>query len=65
MSGECHQEGKERGKCFEIKCVKDVIIAKESQGKDSSFERSLLKSWSKYPGWEPAKDALESCNNNC
>lgn len=56
MGGEiCHQKGRERGPWFEIKCTKEVIRNKEARGEDASFERALLKSWSKYPGWEDAK----------
>lgn len=58
MSGSCHAKDKERGAWFEIQCVKETIIAKEKDGKDASFERNLLKSWSKYPGYENATDAL-------
>jgi hypothetical protein len=52
--GICHQKGKERGTWFEIQCVKNDIISKESRGEDASFERSALKSWSKYPDWKDA-----------
>jgi len=40
---------------YQIKAVKDVIRMKEARGADASFERNLLKEWSKYPGWENAK----------
>jgi len=51
-NGTCHQKNKERGTWFQIKCVQDDIVAKEAKGKDATFERELLKSWAKYPGWE-------------
>jgi len=55
MGGEiCYQKGRERGPWFEIKCVREIIISKEAKGKDVSFERELLKSWSRYEGWEDA-----------
>ena len=64
MGGEiCKQAGKERGPWFEIKCVKDNIISKESKGQDAKFGRALLKSWRKYEGWELAKQALNECDN--
>lgn len=52
--GVCYKKGKEQGSWFEIKCVKDTILLKEANGEDASYERSLLKSWSKYPGWKNA-----------
>lgn len=45
---------------FQIQCVKNDIIAKEADGEDASFERGLLKSWSKYPGWESAGKVLRT-----
>jgi len=55
MGGEiCKKEGSQRGPHFEIKCVKEVIVNKEARGEDASFERNLLKEWSKYKGWEGA-----------
>ena len=61
MGGEvCYQKGKERGPWFEIKCVADTIRAKEAKGQDASFERVLLKSWSRYEGYEGAKEALSA-----
>ena len=53
--GVCYQKGKGRGPWFEIKCVRDVVINKASRSEDTSFERDLLKSWAKYPGWENAE----------
>ena len=52
--GICYQKGRERGPWYEIKCTKAVIVNKEGRGEDASFERELLKAWSKYPGWEDA-----------
>lgn len=49
---------KKSGAGYQIKCVKDVIIAKEAKGEDADFERKLLEAWSKYPGYESAKHAL-------
>ena len=50
MGGEvCYQSTRERGPWFEIKCVKEI------KGEDATFERNLLRSWSKYPGWESAE----------
>ena len=61
MGGEvCYQKGKERGPWYEIASIRDVIISKELKEQNVSFERSLLKSWSKYKGYEGAKEALES-----
>lgn len=61
MGGEvCYQAGKERGPWYEIKCIKENINSKESRNEDASFERGLLESWGKYPGWETAKDALRT-----
>ena len=54
----CHRKNKERGPWYEIQCVKNDIISKESRGEDASFERDLLQSWAKYPGWKSARDAL-------
>ena len=59
MGGEvCHQKGKERGPWFEIKSIKEVIVNKEAKGEDASFERGLLKSYSKYPSWQDAEKGL-------
>jgi len=59
MGGEvCCQKGRERGPWYEIKCVQDIIRDKEANGEDASFERELLKSWKKYPGYEKATENL-------
>ena len=59
MGGEvCHQKGKERGPWYKIQCVREDILTKEAKGEDASFQRSLLRAWSKYPGFEGAKDAI-------
>lgn len=54
----CKRKGFERGPWYEIKCVKDCIISKEAKGQDASFERELLEAWSKYEGYEEAKETL-------
>ena len=59
----CYQKGKEQGAWFEIQCVKDSILSKETKGQDASFERRLLKSWGKYPGYQSVKAALASCGS--
>ena len=62
MGGEiCHQKGRERGPWFEIESIQEVIVNKEARGEDASFERELLKSWSKYPGWESGKPQESHC----
>lgn len=61
MGGEiCYQRGRERGPWFEIKTVKEIIIWKEANNKDASFERKLLKSWANYKGYETAGEALRT-----
>ena len=49
-----HKKGEEKGNFYQIKCIKDVVRNKEARGEDASFERNLLKHWSKYKGWESA-----------
>jgi len=51
---DCRKKYFETGNWFQIKCVREDIISKEAKGIDASFERGLLKSWAKYPGWEDA-----------
>ena len=64
MGGEvCYRKSYERGPWYDILAVADVIKAKEARGADASFERGLLKSWSKYEGYEEAKEALAGCGN--
>lgn len=46
--GVCHRKGQERGLWFEIKCIEETIALREKLGKDTSFEKSLLKSYKKY-----------------
>lgn len=58
--GYCYRKGYERGPWSEIKCVSDLIKKKEAKGQDASFERSLLKSWAAYEGYEKAKEALSA-----
>jgi len=61
MGGEiCLRKGRERGPWYEIQCVKNDIISKESRGEDASYERGLLNSWAKYPGYKTAGDALRT-----
>ena len=38
---------KEQGIWFEVKCLQDLIKSKDSKGKDTSFEKGLLKAWKK------------------
>ena len=41
---------------YEIRVVEQVIEAKEKQGKETSFERDLIKEWSRYlPGGDKNK----------
>jgi len=61
MGGICYQKNNERGPWFEIKCTKEVIINKEARGENANFERELLESWAKYPGYEEAGNALREC----
>jgi hypothetical protein len=61
MSTRTH--GSSEGNGFQIKSVVDTIKLKEAVGKDTSFERSLLKAWSKRPGYSSAKAALEGCDS--
>lgn len=51
-------EGSSRKISFEIQCVADVIKSKEAKKKDAAFERSLLKHWGNYGGYEGAKQVL-------
>ena len=52
------EENTKQGNKFQIRCIRDIIIGKESRGQDATFERDLLKAWSKYEGWESALEAL-------
>ena len=58
------KSGKEQGAWYEIKVVTDIIKLKEAQGKDASFERGLLRAWSKHKGYELAKQALAELSNH-
>ena len=49
-----------KGHKSEINEVKRLIMLKEKNGHDATFERALLKSWATYTGWEYAGDALQS-----
>ena len=58
MGGISRRKGKEAGAIFEINAVANTIKLMEAQGKDTTFERNLLKSWSRYKGYELAKQVL-------
>ena len=45
---------------LEIETIRKIIVEREKRGEEAYFERSLLKSWSKYPGYETARDALRT-----
>jgi len=60
MGGICKIKGQEKGAWYEIQCTVETIRDKEAKGLDASYERNLLKSWSKYEGYEEAKEALAS-----
>jgi len=60
MGGICKIKGQEKGAWFEIMCTVDTIKSKEARGLDANYERKLLKSWSKYEGYEGAREALAS-----
>lgn len=55
---------KKGGARYQIKCIKDVIIAKEKKGEDAGFERKLLEAWAKHPGYESANQALAVSSND-
>ena len=48
MAGICYAKNRERGLWFEIKCLEENIALKERMGKDTSFEKSILKSYRQY-----------------
>lgn len=48
---------KQRGIEFDIKSV--AAIARGGNEKEAQFAKDLLKMWSKVPGYEGAKKALE------
>jgi len=52
------QKGRGSGALYEIKCISDIIKAKEAKGKDAAFERDLLNHWKNYKGYESAKETL-------
>jgi len=58
--GNCYRKGYERGPWFEIKSMADIIKTKETNGHDATYERSLLKSWADYEGYEKSKEALSA-----
>jgi len=49
-----------KGHKSEINEVKRLIMLKEKNGHDATFERELLKSWSTYEDWEYAGEVLQS-----
>lgn len=51
-------KGRQSGVWYQIKSVVEAIKIKEAKGKDTTFERNLLKEWSKVEGYEVAKDCL-------
>ena len=51
-------KGRQSGMWFELKSIAETIRIKEANGKDATFERNLLKEWSKVKGYESAKDYL-------
>ena len=57
--GKCLKESLARGIKFEVRCIGDVIRSKEAKGQGASFEINLLRSRSKYEGYEVAKETLE------
>lgn len=50
---------KKSGAKYQIQSIINVITAKEAKGENAKFERKLLESWSEYPGYESAKQAIE------
>lgn len=59
MGGEITRaKNRERGPWYEIESVTRTILLKEANGHDASFERRLLKNWSKYKAWENAINRL-------
>jgi len=50
---------KQKGAEYDIQSIAGIIMGKEKRGLDATFERDLLKSWAKYPGYESAKGVLE------
>lgn len=57
MPGICYKKGSERGLWFEIKSIEEIIAIKKDLGKDTSFEKRLLRSYKKYSETEYAKRA--------
>jgi len=51
-------KGRQQGAHYQIQTTADTIVLKESMGQDASFERELLKAWSKHKGYESAKGVL-------
>ena len=59
-----HKKGEEKGNWCQIKSVKEVIANKEMRGESAKFERELLRSWSRYKGYEEAKQSLIELGND-
>ena len=59
-----HKKGEEKGNWYQIKSVKEVIANKEMRGESVKFERELLRSWSRYKGYEEAKQSLIELGND-
>ena len=51
---------REKGASFEINAVAENIKIREALGKDTTFERDLLKNWTKHKGYESAKQVLDN-----
>ena len=48
MAGICYRKGYERGLWYEIQSIAETIEIKKKLGKDTSFEKGLLKAYRKY-----------------
>ena len=55
---DCRKEYFETGNWFQVKSVRDIAMIKEANGQDASFERYLLKKWSRLDGWRVAGKAF-------
>ena len=64
MAGRCKVKGKEKGIAYEVKAIADCIKGKEAKGQDATFERELLKAWSKYPEYKAAGRVLEQLDRH-
>ena len=50
----CYRKGCERGKWFELVCIRKRIAGLEYRGEDASFECELYESWITYPNYTEA-----------